>query len=72
MGFGTPRFDADCDGSITQHEFRTTLAQLAADGDLGTDSISEEELNALFDAVDRDHNGLIDYEEFVQAVTAER
>jgi len=34
--------------------------------------VGMEELNTLFDAVDRDHNGLIDYEEFVQAVTADR
>jgi len=66
------KFDADKDGTITQHEFRTTLLKLAADGDLGPDEVGMEELNTLFDAVDRDHNGLIDYEEFVQAVTADR
>ena len=60
------RYDADADGFVTSAELTSTLLELS-DG-----AVTEEEAVDLFQRVDRDHNGKIDFSEFVQAVTADK
>jgi calmodulin len=50
-------FDKDADGNITLRELATTLSLLGINP-------SEEELMVMFNSVDVDKNGMIDYEEF--------
>ena len=50
-------FDKDSDGTITLKELATTLSLLGINP-------SEEELLVMFNSVDVDTNGVIDYEEF--------
>ena len=50
-------FDKDSDGTITLKELATTLSLLGINP-------SEEELLVMFNSVDLDTNGVIDYEEF--------
>lgn len=50
-------FDKDSDGTITLKELATTLSLLGINP-------SEEELLVMFNSVDLDKNGVIDYDEF--------
>jgi len=66
--------DADSNGLIDQYELKAvvdTLAQEDDEADADAD-MTVEQVEALIKMVDRNGDGLIDFEEFVQALTAER
>ncbi len=52
------RFDANDDGRIDEREFRKLLTEI------GDDS-SEEVFSLQFALIDENHDGLVDFEEFV-------
>jgi len=60
--------DVDGDGYITADELKDVAVSLSEDDDV----LSDSEANEMFALVDRDKDGRIDFEEFVQAMTAER
>jgi hypothetical protein len=55
-------FDADGNGKIDREEFKTGLSSLATV--LGK-TFTEEQVYELVDAIDTDHDGEIDYQEFL-------
>jgi diadenosine tetraphosphatase ApaH/serine/threonine PP2A family protein phosphatase len=55
-------FDTDGDGSISRDEFKTGLASLATV--LGK-TFTEEQVYQLVDAIDSNHDGQIDFQEFL-------
>lgn len=65
-------FDANGDGSLTPEEFRTALTALSEMPKGTVDGFrlefTDEQINHLIDALDRDGNGVIDYDEFLQAL----
>ena len=67
--------DANGDGLISQEELSPWLTRAAAmmseDTD-GAEALSEAEAGKIFALVDRNRDGTIDFQEFVQAMTAER
>jgi len=52
------KWDVDTDGTISQHSMQTALKDVVADA-------SEEAMHALFQHIDADANGSIEYEEFL-------
>jgi proline dehydrogenase len=56
------RLDADGDGTLTAEEFSAGFRRLFSEGDPGADA-------RLFDALDADHDGAVDYVAFTKGVT---
>ena len=54
-------FDKDGDGKLSKEELKEGYKEHYSQ------DMSEEELNRMFNAVDTDHSGFIDYSEFVVA-----
>lgn len=61
-------FDSDGDGRVSKRELRDVVLML----DGGDGAATSEDADAVFDLVDRDKDGFINLEEFIQAVTAEK
>ena len=53
-------FDRDHDGKITNFEFKYILGQI------GEGRFSNEEINHLFRECDLDHDGMLDYQDFIR------
>mmetsp|Transcript_16771 Transcript_16771/g.54845 ORF Transcript_16771/g.54845 Transcript_16771/m.54845 type:complete len:205 (+) Transcript_16771:200-814(+) len=58
--------DQDANGLLTQQEMVTTMQQLGLE-----DPLSEEEVATFFKLADRDQNGSLDVEEFMQLLATE-
>jgi len=69
-------FDADGNGLISASELKAVLDQLAKgeeeNSDGGDEDVSMEDVEEMIKMVDRNGDGQIDFEEFVQALTAEK
>jgi len=55
-------FDIDNDGFISKDELRQVMRNIDT-------KITEEELQAMIDAIDEDGDGKVNYEEFIRATT---
>lgn len=55
------RFDKDGDGTVSRMELRNMMRNLDA-------TLSDDEITEVFDTIDRDGSGQIDYQEFVRWV----
>lgn len=56
-------FDKDDSGTIDMNELRAVLTQIG-------ETLSDEEVQELFDAADINNDGNLDYEEFVKLMCA--
>jgi len=61
--------DTGGDGLISAAQLRAACEKLA---EIGEGGAFEEDIDWMLEAVDRDHDGQIDFEEFVQALTIQR
>lgn len=53
-------YDRDASGAIDKSEFQQALK------DMGHDDMTEEKLQAMFNVVDLNHDGVIDWSEFLK------
>ena len=63
------RFDKNGNGLISASELKAICDELTGDDE---DMVSQKEVDQMISLVDRNGDGQIDFEEFVQAMTAER
>jgi len=65
-------FDADGDGVLSPDEFKTAVDSLSsmeiAPGEKAPFRLSSEQIDRLVASLDRDQNGVIDYDEFIEAI----
>lgn len=60
--------DADGNGTISPEELKKVVQKLSDD----EETLSDAEVGEIFALVDRNNDGQIDFEEFVQAITSEK